>query len=252
MKRFLNYVQKRDRGRDMVAVEPTEEVRSTDAHDIQVALSSRLSMNTIFDIGANIGQTTAIYSGLFPQATIYSFEPFPSAFKQLSDTFSKNDRVNPVQVAISNTKGTKKFYVNHSSYTNSFFPSSKEVHRWVEPREQIEHVDTIEVPTTTIDDFCRQKSIKTIDILKMDIQGGELLALEGASQQLEQGAIALIYTEVMLVPIYEGQAFFNEIYNFLARYGFALFDIYNREYNANGQVKWADAIFASPHISKSL
>jgi FkbM family methyltransferase len=202
---------------------------------------------TILDIGARIGETTAKYSRLFPESTIYSFEPFADSFQLLQRRFKENNFIKPVNMAVSDKQGKMKFYVNKDSGTSSIFPTVADVKRWVKLKI-IENIDVIEVPVTTIDEFCQQQSINDIQILKMDIQGGELLALEGAKEKLKKGAISVIYTEVWFVKVYEGEALFNELYSFLSGFGYKLFDIYNFEHDVKGQLKWADAIFVSPFL----
>jgi hypothetical protein len=134
--------------------------------------------------------------------------------------------------------------------TNSLFPITREVDSWVSS-ELVRNLAIFKVPCTTIDSFCRQNAIGEVEILKMDVQGGELLALEGAVEKLSSRAISLVYAEVLMVPLYEGQAFFHEVYSFLAKYGYSLFDLYNIEYAESGQAKWADALFVSPRISRA-
>ena len=41
-----------------------------------VRLSGTRAVRTIFDVGANVGQTASALSAMFPESTIYSFEPF--------------------------------------------------------------------------------------------------------------------------------------------------------------------------------
>jgi len=53
----------------------------------QLTLVTPAEVRTIFDIGANIGQTSAVYANLFPEAVIYAFEPFPDPFEQLGRNF---------------------------------------------------------------------------------------------------------------------------------------------------------------------
>ena len=216
-------------------------------HDQRMLLSGT-RVRTIFDIGANTGKVTARYSKLFPEATIYSFEPFPESFQKLRRRFEGNSLVKPIQFAVSNKVGKKKFYVNQDSTTNSLLPTGDDAGCWVDPND-MKSVTTIDVPVTTIDNFCKQESIDEIQILKMDIQGGELMALVGASEKLGQGSILLIYTEILFVPIYEGEAFFYEICGLLSGYGYKLFNMYNFYHARNGHIKWGDAIFVSPRLS---
>lgn len=205
-------------------------------------------VRTIFDIGANVGQTTARYKGAFPGATVYSFEPFSGAFQKLSHRFEGNDSIKPIQCAVSSEVGVERFCINRDVATSSLLPTAKDAGCWVDPPEAIELSETIEVPVTTIDGFCRQEAIDEIQILKLDIQGGELNALKGATGKLSQAAISLVYTELLFVSIYQGAALFGELCSFLLGYEYTLFDIYDLTHTGNGHLKWCCAIFVSPKI----
>lgn len=218
------------------------------AFDCQQMLLSDIQVRTIFDIGAHIGEITAEYRRRFPSAMIYSFEPLPEAFEELRRRFEADNLVKPVPLAVSSKAGRGKFFVNQVSTASSLLPALDEVKNLFTTPDVTKNVATIEVPITTIDEFCRQGSIDEIEILKIDIQGGELEALEGATEKLEQGAILLIYSEISFLPIYAGQALYYEICSFLFDYGYALFDWYNPWHSANGQVIQGDALFISPRI----
>jgi FkbM family methyltransferase len=219
----------------------------------QRQLLSGRRVERIFDIGANMGQITATYRKLFPKALIYGFEPFPAAFREYAERFATDRLVRPVQQALTKENGTHTFFVNRNSATNSCLPVASDAAYWSDPpASEIENIATIEVPAITFDDFCLQQNLDTTQILKMDIQGGELLALQGATQQLARGSIDLIYTEILFVPLYKGQAFFYDIAAFLAGFGYTIFDIYNHKYGDNRHLKWADALFISPTIRDVL
>ena len=201
---------------------------------------------TIFDVGAHIGDTVAKYKSLFPESAIYCFEPLPESFEKFSKRFKGDSSVKPICMAVSDEVGKREFCVNRLSATNSLLPRPQSGRRYYP--KNAETITKIEVPVTTIDGFCKEKSISEIHILKMDIQGGELMALQGATEKLNECLIALIYTEVMFVPHYEGGALFYEICNFLSDYGYILFDIFYAVRAKNGQLRYADAIFVSQQI----
>jgi FkbM family methyltransferase len=211
------------------------------------------NVQIILDVGAHIGQTCERYHTLFPDAHIYSFEPFLPTFEQLKANVSKFGNATPMPYAIGKREGVREFYSNGASYTNSLFPAGEKAALWVEPFEQIKNVGKTQVSTTTLDIFCHQYNIKQIDILKLDIQGGELEAFQGAVGLLERQVIQLIYTETMFVPVYAGQPLFHDLSAFLSKYGYGLYNLYDLEYGNNAQLKWGNCIFlCSTLLSNTL
>jgi FkbM family methyltransferase len=229
----------RRRGYDLHRI--TRACGEKDAFAEQEVLLSGVDVRTILDVGANAGQTAIKYRSLFPAASIYSFEPYPESFARLVERFGRDGRVKPIPQAVGNRVGTETFYVNKSHYTNSLLPCLT--------GEDLEPVGTLDVPMTTLDEFCEREGLDEVHILKMDIQGGELMALEGATGQLRRKAVALIYTEILFSPMYEGQAFFHDVSRFLHDHGYALFDQYNFTHKATGDLAWGDAIFISPQVT---
>ncbi len=217
---------------------------------VQKRLLNGMETPVIFDVGAYVGQITAKYKTLFPGATIYSFEPFPDSFRKLQGKFKAYDLVKPFQLAIADRAGTREFYVNSDRSCNSLFPRPSSARKYWSGKAA--SVARIEVDVTTIDTFCKKETIPKIDILKLDVEGAELLALRGASEKLARKLIELIYTEVMFIPHYERGVMFYELCSFLSDYGYTLFDLYNLKRAENGQLRWGNAIFVSPHIRASV
>lgn len=196
--------------------------------------------STIFDVGAYTGDTAAQYLKLFPDATIYAFEPFEPSFLALQAFAREKRNLRPFQLAITDRSGPTEFYsFAEGPYTNSLLPADPNCPAEIDLTE----LQRVGVQATTLDEFCVRNGVGQIDILKMDIQGGELRALEGASKLLLERAIRLIYTEILFVPLYRGQAWHYEIASFLSSFGYALYDFYNFSYADTGPVRWGDAIF---------
>ena len=191
----------------------------------------------VFDIGANVGQTTLKYKKMFPKSQIYGFEPFLDVFKKYTDFYKGDKRVFAVNKAFSNKNGNATFFVNNNSYTNSLLPINTGF------MEGFRTVKEISVETETIDSFCKRNNVQYIDILKLDVQGGELLVLEGAKEMLTEEATGLIYTEVEFVEVYKSQPLFGDIQNFLEQYGYKLYKKYIVDNNENGEPIAGDAIF---------
>ena len=110
---------------------------------------------------------------------------------------------------------------------------------------------TEEVNTIRLDDVPQTASL---DYLKIDVQGAELMVFENAVERL--ATALLIHTEVEFLPMYIGQPLFSDVDQFLRRLGFVLHRFHpitsrtikpmlvnNDPYAGLSQVFWADAIF---------
>ena len=86
-----------------------------------------------------------------------------------------------------------------------------------------------------------------IDILKLDLQGGELDALKGAQNLFEQGLIKTVLCEFMFKNSYQEQASWIELARNIENYGIRLFNLYQKQYY-NGQIIQADLLFIHPSI----
>jgi FkbM family methyltransferase len=222
-----------------------------DAYADQQSLLSRDEVEVILDLGANVGQTAQHYRQLFPNAMIHSFEPCESTFRTLSENCRGDGRIEPHQLAVADVSGSRTFYLNADSVTNSLLPNSSTATR-VLLDSLIKPAGSVEVPTTTLDDFCSGHAIDRVNILKMDIQGGELMALQGASRMLEAKAIDLIYSEVLFAELYESQTDFHDLCRFLSSYDYTLYGLYNLNAGRDNILAWGDAIFIAPRIRHSL
>lgn len=142
----------------------------------------------IFDVGANTGQTVAWLRDFLPDATIYSFEPVASTFKELKRNVSQDKKVLAAQLAFGDREEKKmiRVFEQHSALN-----SLK-----AELMNQSVHAKEEEITVTTIDSYCKTHTISKIDFLKIDTEGYELKVLEGASKMLLEKRVSLIYCEV--------------------------------------------------------
>jgi FkbM family methyltransferase len=195
----------------------------------------------IFDGGANRGHTSSRYLKLYPEATLHLFEPFPESFALLQERFKNVPSVKMNQVALSDVEGTVSLHANQSSYTNSILPSDPLAgDTW--GKGVLDTQSTLMVPTTSIDAYARARAIPAIDILKLDIQGAELKALQGARSLLERKAVGLIYMELILGPTYLGQPRFEDYLHFFSGQGYVLLDLFN-PFRKDFRLIQADVIF---------
>ena len=81
------------------------------------------------------------------------------------------------------------------------------------------------VDAIALDTFCRERGVEQVDIMKLDIQGSELMALKGAAGLLNKQDIRSIFCEIEFRQLYEGQPLFWEISAYLMSFGYQFFNI---------------------------
>jgi FkbM family methyltransferase len=204
----------------------------------------------ILDVGAHRGQTASTYLQLFPKAHIHSFEALPATYQRLVNEHGEDRRVECVEKAIADAVEEQTFYINHFDATNSLLPRPQEEKRYYPASAEPKAETTVQ--TTTIDHYTSEHNIKHVDILKLDIQGGELMALEGAEEMMASQDISLVYTEVMFAEKYKNQPFLDEVWGAMKERGYSLFNLYNLSVAPDGQLHEADAIFVSREVRSAL
>ena len=100
-----------------------------------------------------------------------------------------------------------------------------------------------EINVTTVDQFCREQKIETIDLLKTDCQGFDLRVLQGAAKFLAERRVNVILCESLFYAEYEGQGWFYEILQFLTAMNYAPVSFGEPTRNAHHEALWCDVIF---------
>jgi FkbM family methyltransferase len=201
-------------------------------------------VRVVMDVGANLGDTVEQYRAIFPGATIHAFEPFPDVYRRLVERFAADPAVRPHQAAVTDASGTRRLHVNEAHATNSLLRVDRTPIDWAQAGAASGADAAVDVPAITLDAFCAAEGLTGIDLLKMDIQGGEGMALDGAAGLLARHAVRVVYLEVLFAPLYEGQSYFCDITRILNRHGYRLSGLYNLVHDDRGRgLGWGDAIF---------
>ncbi|MDO8340571.1 MAG: FkbM family methyltransferase, partial [Candidatus Woesebacteria bacterium] len=193
-------------------------------------------LRTIFDVGANIGQTAVPFAQTFPGATIYSFEPASDTYRVLMENIVKYENIRGINIALGEKEGISKIYHQRSSGWNSL---AEQVNK---PSE----IGTFEeVKITTLSIFCQQNGVDQIDLLKMDAEGYEKNILRGASDLMSSGKISYITSEVGLDSGDERHTNFFELSRMLNDFRFVPVAIYDQKVKPDllGS-SYANALFA--------
>lgn len=185
----------------------------------------------IFDIGACEGENSVRYSRIFPNSSIRTFEPVDKNYQRIVKNVEefKANQVKAYPICLSNEKGTAVFHLSSGvpdefkdkdvdwefgNKSSSLLPPDKtlEAFEWLEFKEKIT------VPTERLDNIMKQESIDHIDFIHMDVQGAELMVLDGAGEYLKK--IRNIWLEVESVPLYKDQPVKSDVEKYLSERGF--------------------------------
>ncbi len=161
----------------------------------------------IFDVGCFRGTFSRKILHLIKKRKFkfYLFDVNKNTKRYISDLLlSKHFRFN--QVALSNKNGTAEFNYNSffESSGSSLSPLYRDDTKWVLSRKLILKIllqstkDFIKykVSTSTLDTFVKKNNIKSIDILKVDIEGSEYEFLKGARNTLKRNKVKIIVLEI--------------------------------------------------------
>jgi FkbM family methyltransferase len=155
----------------------------------RLAQSWGYAVETFFDVGANVGQTTLEALQRFPDAHVYSFEPHPSTFSALRRRIGTGRKFSGENIALGITVGKVEMFEYGASALNSLVPDAPFAVRFgLEGRR-------IQVGCTTLSAYCLEKGIDRVDVLKIDTEGHDLAVLQGAEGMLARGAIRFVYVE---------------------------------------------------------
>ena len=136
---------------------------------------------TALDIGANVGA----YSLLIGQwvgssGAVFAFEPSPDAHDGLQRHIHLNALdaiVTPVRAAAGAASSTSRFVVGTTAGESRLATTAT--------LATDDEATTVDVPVTTIDDFCAREHL-TPDFIKIDVEGAELDVLRGARETIRR------------------------------------------------------------------
>jgi FkbM family methyltransferase len=142
--------------------------------------------DVVVDVGANIGYYTVLAGHLVGESgRVYAFEPDPISFEYLSKNVRLNGLRNVVleQKAVSNESGTIRLYLADEN---------KGDHRIYDPKG--EQRPSVEVEAVALDDYFAGVE-DSVDFVKVDTQGAELVILKGMMDLVRRSPSAILAFE---------------------------------------------------------
>jgi FkbM family methyltransferase len=214
-----------------------------DPYEVMAKLLRSREVTSVVDAGASNGRISRRLLKLFPQATVYGFEPNPLYGDDLTRLSKRECRFKPQFLAVSHEEGIVDMHLTVSPGNSSLFVPSDRLKELDPAGTSLR--ETRRIPSVTLDQWALGQDVAGVEVMKLDIQGGELQALRGAHQMLRDSVI-LVYTEILFNPIYEGGALYSEIDLCLRDCGFVLHDIFKPKYGPKGTLLWGNAMYLHP------
>lgn len=198
----------------------------------------------IFDIGSRDCEQSIEFYKTFPNSKIYAFECNPNTLDLCKRNIQGySDRITLIEGAVCDYDGDITFYPINQKKTvttwtdgnpgaSSLFKSNGQytVEKYVQ--------DEIKVNAHRLDTIMQKYNIPRVDIIWMDLQGAELLAMKGLGQHLN--TVSHIHTEVSHKEMYTGQVMFSELNTYMISKGFTVAN----NISMNG---WQEDIIYSNH-----
>jgi FkbM family methyltransferase len=200
-----------------------------------------------------------------PRLTIYGFDADADACEAANadlEARQVNWTEKHIPLVVAKSVGESTLYVTQNPMCSSLYPPNETYLERFSGLPELVNLDfTVELETTTLDEFCQQEGIDEIDFLQIDVQGAELQVLEGAYEILNRSVLA-VQAEVEFSHVYSEQPLFADVDTHLRKKGFTLFDLSQahilrngsplRSLERPGQLLWGDALYFRDLIQDDL
>jgi FkbM family methyltransferase len=215
------------------------------------ALTNQAIRVKVVDIGANPIDSAPPYAGLLQAgyADVVGFEPNREALAKLETLKGPNETY------LSHAVGDGRKHTLHlcaaSGMTSLLEPNLKVLSLFHGFPNWAQVIATEKLKTVRLDDVPETEGVH---LIKIDIQGGELMVFKNAVKRL--ASTLVIHTEVEFMQMYVDQPLFADVELFLRQQGFVFHRFFpltsrviqpmlidNNIYAGMSQTLWADAIF---------
>lgn len=141
---------------------------------------------TFIDVGTNIGFYSITMAKFLSQGQVHSFEPNPYIFKLFQNNLALNNlpniKANPFGLSDKSETLTIRFSKSNLG-TSSVYKTNSDFSETIQLRP--------------FDEYCNENNIQNIDVIKVDIEGGELSFLKGATKTINRMPKLILVMEII-------------------------------------------------------
>lgn len=168
--------------------------------------------DVLLDVGANLGWYSLVLGRHRPWAKVFAFEPIPSTVSVLKRNIELNklDNVEPICLGVSDREGELSFlYAPDVSGATSLKVLGQKRGKSV--------IQSVVCKVTRLDSFCANRNLVPA-ILKIDVEGAELMVLQGAGDVLQHAPIILV--ELLRKWSQAFNYHPNDVFHYLEKFGY--------------------------------
>jgi FkbM family methyltransferase len=163
------------------------------------------------DGGAADGGWTREFHHVFPESAVLCIEPRDDCQSKLRTAVAPLPHVTIAQTLLGAEEGIVELH-EHADQSSILNNSSG-----------LGFGTTMRRQMTTLDAVVRKHGLPWPDLIKLDLQGAELLCLQGAVNCLEHTEVVIL--EVSFIPFYSGNPLIGDVVPFMSDRGFQCYDI---------------------------
>lgn len=206
--------------------------------DLQRAVAARVQKGwVVYDVGANIGYVSLVFAQAVGEAgKVFAFEALPDNVRRLQQNLALNPscaQVEVVAAAVVDAARPVNFLVGPSNGMGKVAGSSG--------RDDVIYAEQIEVPGISLDEFAFGQNHPLPQVVKIDIEGGEVLALPGMRRLLQQ-AHPILFLEL------HGEAAAQAAWQALSPLGYRIYQMAqaDQEVRSVEELDWKAYLVAVP------
>ena len=188
---------------------------------------------TAIDIGAYHGEWTKLFKSVFPETKVLMLEAQSSKSPILESVCKEIPNGVDYEIALLGEKDGEKVTFTEMETGSSVLEESSSFTRNYTEKELV----TLDSIVSHYPDF------KTLDFLKLDVQGYELNVLKGASNLLKR--TELVYMETSLIPVNKGCPLIADVIQFMTENNFRLLDFCSQIRRKDGVLWQTDLLFVN-------